>query len=244
MDLDVALVPGEARSWHDRICIVVDQLRASTTITALLDGGVAALLLSRSLSGARRLAREKGGVLIGERAGLLPPSFRHNNSPTELASVDLAGQTVVLSTSNGTAVLDSVAGSPAVLVGCLLNARASAQAAVALARLGAGSALGIVCAGQHGRFALEDAVGAGVIVERVLESATGGDAVHLDDGAIAARRLASTYQDHSQAMGTCRTAEVLRAIDAEEDIPFCSRIDGSRSVGRLEPGPPMRIERA
>jgi 2-phosphosulfolactate phosphatase len=241
VDVDVALVPASARTWRDRVCIVVDQLRASTTITALLDLGCAELLLTRSIAEAHRLGRSHDAILVGERRGLLPRGFQHNNSPVEVANADVRGRTVVLSTSNGTAVIARLLSSRAILIGCLLNAHACAVAALDLARqLDAG--LGIVCAGQRGRFALEDAVAAGWIIRRLQESGESqGRKLNLCDGAQAAYRLAASYDDVGQAMLQCETAEVMRRIGAHDDFAFCSRIDGSSAVGHVSAARPIRI---
>ena len=75
------------------------------------------------------------------------------------------------------------------LVGCLLNARACAVSAVALA-LSLDARLGVVCAGQQGRFALDDATAAGVIIARAIEALTArGSTAFLTDAARAALRL-------------------------------------------------------
>lgn len=243
MDIDVALVPAQTDAWPARVCVMVDELRASSTITTLLDLGPAELLLTRGLAEARRLGRERGAILAGERRGVTPRGFEANNSPTELAGLPVGGRTVVLSTSNGTAVLHRLRTMPAALVGCLLDARAVAEAAVELAaRHDIG--LGVVCAGVAGRFALDDAIAAGVIVERALEAigSRGGSAV-LGDGAKAALRIGRSYPDLVAGLEDSATGRLVHAIGASEDIAFCARVDVSRSVGILRPGTPMRIDR-
>lgn len=243
MDIDVALVPAQARDWRDTVCVVVDELRASSTITTLLDLGCAGLFLTRGLDEARRLARQYGLLLAGERRGRTPRGFDLNNSPAELSRADIGGRAIVLSTSNGTAVLNLLKEMPAVLVGCLLNARACAEAAVGLAD-STDARIGIVCAGVGGRFALDDAVAAGVLVDRLRETieARSGQ-VRLSDAALAAARLRAGYPDVTAALEESASGHLVREIGAAEDIRFCARLDASRSVGMLGSGPPMRIDR-
>jgi 2-phosphosulfolactate phosphatase len=243
MRVDVALVPGEARYWPDTVCIVVDQLRASCTLTTLLDLGCPSVRVTRSLAEARALGRATGALLAGERRGLVPPGFDANNSPVELSGLDVGGRPVVLCTSNGTRVLSLLRHMPATLVGCLLNAGACAEAAVELATA-RGIGVGVVCAGTVGRFALDDAVAAGEIVRRVTALAGGrGVACELSDAAIAAVRLRSAYADPTDALEESTAGRLVHAIGAGEDVAFCARIDVSRAVPVLRSGPPMTIER-
>jgi 2-phosphosulfolactate phosphatase len=241
VDVDVALLPASARPWRDRVCVVVDQLRASTTITVLLELGCRELLLTRSLAEARRLGRSHDAILVGERRGLLPRGFHCNNSPGEVSQAKVRGRTVVLSTSNGTAVLAGLVSAPALLIGGLLNARACAAAALTQA-LRHDTGVGIVCAGQRGRFALEDAVAAGWIVRRLQEAAEQQPTrLHLRDGARAAERLAASYDDAGQAMLDSDTAEIMHRIGAQADFAICARIDGSTAVGHVSATQPITI---
>ncbi len=243
MDIDVALVPSQARTWTDRVCIVIDELRASSTITTLLDLGASEVLLTQSLPEARRLAAERGSLLAGERHGLTPRGFDYNNSPAELSGSDLHGRSVILSTSNGTAVLAALQAAPAVFVGCLLNARACAEAAVAAAS-SLGTGIGIVCAGTLGRFALDDATAAGMLVGRVMDAlAARGNGWSLSDAAIAAVRLRAAFPEIEEALAQSVAGRLVTRLGAGEDVPFCARVDASATVPIVRPGQPLRVER-
>lgn len=243
MDIDVALVPSQARAWRETVCVVIDELRASSTITTLLDLGASEVLLTQDLRDARRLASERGSLLAGERHGITPRGFDYNNSPAELSGGNFAGRSVVLSTSNGTAVLGQLQQMPVVIVGCLLNARACAEAAIAAATsLGIG--VGIVCAGTLGRFALDDAVAAGLLVDRMTEAlVTQGCNWHLTDAAIAAIRLRSAFPKIEDALAESVAGKLVTQLGAGEDVPFCARVDITRTVPVLRPGNPHRVER-
>lgn len=242
MHIDVALVPGQARAWHETVCVVIDELRASSTITTLLDLGSSEVLLTQDLQAARRLAKERCSLLAGERHGITPRGFDYNNSPAEISGGDFAGRSVVLSTSNGTAVLGQLQQMPVVLVGCLLNARACAEAAVAMASsLGIG--VGIVCAGTLGRFALDDAVAAGLLVGRMIKTlATRGDCWDLTDAATAAFRLCSAFPRIEDALARSVAGRLVTRLGAGDDVPFCARIDITRTVPILRQGIPLRVE--
>jgi 2-phosphosulfolactate phosphatase len=243
MEIDTALVPAVARTWSNTVCIVVDELRASSTITTILDGGCSRLYVTAGLASARRLGRAHDGLLAGERGGVAPRGFDFDNSPALLARAGLGGRVVVLSTSNGTRVLGWVRRAPATLVGCLLNARACAEAAIELA-VELRARIGIVCAGTLGVFALDDAVTAGVITERIVESASArGLALTLTEPTVAAVRLRASYPDLTAPLRESVAGHLLAAVGASEDVAFCARIDISRTVPILRPGPDLVVER-
>ncbi|MFI5261061.1 MAG: 2-phosphosulfolactate phosphatase [Candidatus Limnocylindrales bacterium] len=241
MKIEVALVPDQTRAWPGAVCVVIDELRASSTITTLLDLGCRDLYLAGPLAEARRLARQMDGLLIGERHGRAPRGFDASNSPVAVGRMPIKGRHVVLSTTNGTAILRRHAAMPLTLVGCLLNARACAEAAMAAA-LVLDLPIGIVCAGIRGRFALDDAVAAGLIVEDLREAARArGVAVVLGDAAIAARRLRAAYRDLGAALSESESGHLVRAIGEGDDVAFCARVDSSATVPVLQRGDPLRI---
>lgn len=243
MEIDVALVPVVARTWKNTVCIVVDELRASSTITTILDGGCSRLFVTAGLDSARRLAREHHGLLSGERGGSAPRGFDFDNSPADLARANLRDRVVIVSTTNGTRVLGWVKHAPAVLVGCLLNARACARAAVELA-VAANARIGVVCAGTEGVFALDDAVAAGVIVERIEEAVRArGEDYTLSEPAVAAVQLRSSYPDLLTPLQNCTAGHLLARLGTEYDVPFCARVDVTETVPILRPGAVPEIER-
>ena len=241
MDLNVALVPSVARSWGPTVCIVIDQLRASSTLVTLLDRGCPDVVLAGSLPEARRLGRALDRLIAGERHGLTPAGFHFNNSPSELLEADLDGRNMLLCTTNGTAVLGRLQGHPLVLVGCLMNARACSELAIATAlRLGVG--VGIVCAGERGQFALEDAYAAGVLVDDLVELAeAAGSPAQLTDGAMAARWLPEAHGDPIEAFADTTSGRLVTGIGFPRDIDITSRVDVSRTVPVLCPGHPLRV---
>jgi 2-phosphosulfolactate phosphatase len=243
MHIDVALVPREARTDDGAVLIVVDQIRASTTITTLLDLGCRDLLLAGNVTAARRLARETHSLLAGEWRARKPAGFDFDNSPSELSRADVRGQSVVLSTTNGTAVLHRVRDATHLLIGCLRNARACADAATTLARRDR-VGIRIVCAGLNGRFVLEDAIAAGTIATAIVQAVdAGGEAALLTDAATAAVRLREGSPDLFVAMRDSQGGRTLREIGQEEDIAFCAEPDASATVPAVLAGPPMRILR-
>jgi 2-phosphosulfolactate phosphatase len=260
IEIDVALVPGSAGVEAGRVLIVVDQIRASTTITTALDLGCSELLLAGDVGTARRLRDGTDRLLAGEQRAVKPPDFDFDNSPVELSRADLRGRRLVLCTTNGTAVVSQLRDADRLLIGCLRNASAVAAAALDLADgdgdnveqgggpAGGGGSIQVVCAGLEGRFVLDDAVAAGVIVERLVEAAgiAGSDTgaarrLVLSDAAEAAIRIRRSFPSLLAAMTDSNGGATLVRIGAPEDIAFCAEEDASATVPALVRGQDLRI---
>lgn len=143
MDPQVHLVSGAggcALANDGGIAIIVDALRASTTVAALLDHGAARVLVVAEVDASCALASRLDNVLlVGERDCLPPPGFHLGNSPREvLAGPRLDGRLVVFTSSNGAQRLTACGGARLVAMGTLANltpvARWARAAALALAR--------------------------------------------------------------------------------------------------------------
>src|SRR6266542_482613 len=122
MRIDVALLPGQEFDRSRSVCVVVDVLRASSSIVTLLEGGARPVIAAGSIDDARTLReRLPAYLLCGEAGGLPPEGFDYGNSPAEFSRLRVQRKGAILATSNGTRLLASLAAAPAVLVGCLLN---------------------------------------------------------------------------------------------------------------------------
>ncbi len=265
MRIDVALVPAEARRWPASVLVVVDELRASSMIVTLLEQGATAVVPAASLAEARRIARGIGptALLAGEHNVVRAPGFDVGNSPAEARRADLRGRTAVLASRNGTGVLRSLPEGATVLVGCLLNATAVARAALFRASAER-TGLGIVCAGRRGTFAIDDAIAAGAILERVLEAAgvddrdlrtvdgradrrppasLPSDPLVLTDAARASLQLWRTTPDLVAAFEASFSGHILAAVGLLEDVAASLPPDASTIVPVLAPGRSPRILR-
>jgi 2-phosphosulfolactate phosphatase len=226
----VAFTPDERTPAP--VGIVVDVLRATSTITQALAAGYRRVLCCADIEDARLLAASEGPAkLAGERRLEPIAGFDFGNSPRELAA-DPA-ETLVLTTTNGTGLLISAAARfEHVYVGSLLN-----LAAVAAAARRHGEDVAVLCAGVLGELALEDAYCAGRIAE-----ALGGDRT---DSATAAIRLAQSYADAREGLGASRSAWNLRRHGLEADIEWCARentVDlAPRYVGAVGPAAAVAV---
>jgi 2-phosphosulfolactate phosphatase len=220
------------------VCLLIDALRASSSIVTLFAQGAEEVVVAGSVAAARRVAASEPEryILCGERFGLAPRRFDYGNSPSEFAALDMRGRRIVLSTTNGTRALHALAASPVVLVAALLNSTAAVELLLAEARSRDLDAA-LVCAGleRGNAFSLEDAFVAGALVELAVEEARRGGAVlALSDAALAACRLYQSYR--GDALACFREAEhgrSLAAIGLERDLEFCAQSDRYNVVPRL-----------
>lgn len=203
-----------------RTALVVDVLRASTTIVAALGAGAAAVVpVADADEARRRLAAwpAGGAVLAGERSGEPLPGFHLGNSPPAFTPERVAGKTVILTTSNGTRALLGAAGAAALGVAALVNRAAAGAWAARLGR-----DVVIVCAGERGAPSLEDQVAAGLLVERLAAHAGA-------EPTAAARRaldLARRYDgDLERLARDSAWARRLAARGWEADVRACLALD-------------------
>ena len=234
MRIDVALLPDLVADT-DSVFAVVDVLRASSAIVTLLERGVPAVIPAASVEEARELReRLPDYLLCGERDSVPPPGFDYGNSPTEFAALDPKGRRAILTTSNGTRLLNQLAAAPAVLVGALLNREAAAKAMLALGAERGRDATVVCAAAPDGRsIALEDALGAGAIVEAALRldaSMRPTDAALFARDAFLARRR--DLRD-ALASASAHGGELVTA-GFSADVDYCARLDISSVVPVLE----------
>ena len=232
--LDVALLPSEAEAMEADAFLVIDVLRATTTIATLFEGGLADLLVADTMEAARERARSEGRVLFGEVGGLPPEGFDHGNSPVEAAGLEVQGTGAVLFTTNGTRALCGAAGRGAVAAAAFANVRAAARWAAGYERVV------LVCAGNEGgtRFALEDFAAAARLVQLIARESPG---LALGDAAGVAAEITG-YEDwiapglpqrtdrSARLVAGAHHARGLKALGLEADIAFAAREDTSGAV--------------
>jgi len=220
--IDVLLgPPWQPDAVRDKHVAVVDVLRATTTIATALANGAAGVIPVATATGAADLARRLGRddvLLCGERDASAIAGFDLDNSPASFRAEIVAGKTLVMTTTNGTGALRAVAGAASVRTAALVNRMAAADA---LAQE-TGSIV-VVCAGESGAFALEDAIGAGALVDALLTLEAD---VELHDGARAAAILYRCVADRlADAIASADHAQILAAKGFARDVTRCAALD-------------------
>ena len=208
MRVHVAFTPLEAAAAPTGV--VVDVLRATSTIAQALASGYDRVLCVAEVDDARLLRADGDNALLaGERMCVRIPGFDRGNSPREFTSG--AGETVILSTTNGTrAIVSTAARCERVYAASLLNLEAVIAAAAAH-----GDDVAVVCAGVEGEFALDDAYCAGRIVEELRGERT--------DAAEAAARIRTSFSAAEDALAASRSARNLFDAGLDDDVTWCAR---------------------
>jgi len=208
--VDVAFTPAEARGAPTGL--VIDVIRATSTICQALASGYSEVFCTAEIEDARALRADLGaGVLGGERKAVRIDGFDLGNSPREY--VRPLADTLILTTTNGTrAIVTTATHCDRVFVASLLNLGAIVERADEV-----GEDVTIVCAGIQGALAVDDAYVAGRIVEALDCEPT--------DAAEVAARLAASWQGAEDAFRSSRSGRNLleNAPDLEEDLDFCAR---------------------
>jgi 2-phosphosulfolactate phosphatase len=218
------------------IAVAIDVLRATTTIVHALAAGCVAVRLCLEVEEARALAGQMlaGKVLLGgEREGRPLPGFDLGNSPKEYAPTVCAGQTLVLTTTNGTRALVKASAADRVLVAAFVNFSAVCEQLRQDQR-----AVHIICAGTDGEVTLEDTVLAGALVDFLCDASE----VRLNDSA----RLAWDCFEHhghvvQEALLLGKGGANLHQLGYDEDIALAARIDQFALVPELRRDP-LRVE--
>jgi len=213
-DLTICYLPSQWRALKAEqlrmsTCVVIDVIRATSTIVVALAHGAVGVQPVADVSDAFVLkARDPEALLAGERGGQPLPGFDLGNSPEDFLAERVADKRIILTTTNGTQALEACRGARVVMTAGLLNLGAVAARLKEL-----GPPWIVLCAGCNGGFGLDDAVVAGALA----------DALEQDNA------LESLYRSvRSDLAGTLlRSAagQELVKVGLEKDIPFCAQGD-------------------
>ena len=232
--IDVYLLPAlvEPSELAGKTVVVIDVLRATTTIIHALAAGATQVIPCLEVDEARRIANELGSkaVLGGERGGQQIPGFDLGNSPLEYTPGAVGGKGVVFTTTNGTRAMLRCRAARRVLIGAFANFSAVCR------ELAGENEIALLCAGTDGHVTREDALFAGAVVDDLARTAK---CLVNDQGQIAAdawrtavrlltdRPLGLTLRDS-------RGGRNLIEIGQENDIDIAAQIDKFDIVPQLD----------
>lgn len=226
--INVALCPSEIQRLEktdlsQTTAVVFDVLRATTTMITGLEHGVQRFFPVETVEAARaRKAQDPDVLLAGERGGLPLEGFDLGNSPKEFK--EIRDKSVVLTTTNGTVALHRVRHAKRIYVGALINLEALAQVLAA----DNSTTILLVCAGTVEEFALEDAIAAGGLVDRLPDRS-------LSDAAFLVKSL---YQQVSSGvlsyLRSSRNGRALTKIGKADDVNECAQVGSSQTVGVMD----------
>ncbi|KIL41118.1 2-phosphosulfolactate phosphatase [Gordoniibacillus kamchatkensis] len=216
MQVDVIGTVAEATTddLQHRTVIVIDALRATSTLTTALAHGASGVVPVETVQQAKQEQRP-GDLLGGERFCKKIPGFDLGNSPIEYELNAVRGRRIIMTTTNGTRAIQKSQRASRVLAGSFLNGRACAAAAFGLQR-----DVTILCAGTQDVFSWEDGLCAGMIAEELLTFTEAG----LNDLGLA---LLAGYRheqgDIASALLATASGKRLARLGFKDDVLFCSQ---------------------
>jgi 2-phosphosulfolactate phosphatase len=215
------------KELKDKTVIVVDVLRATSTIITALENGCKEVIPVAEIDEAVSITRtidNDGFLLGGERNAVKIEGFHLSNSPLEYGREVVEGRTVVITTTNGTRAIKKAGSGARIYIGGFRNA-----SAVGVKAAEETDDLVIICAGTEGKFSTDDILTAGAIISKVLELRT--DEIQIDDLGQVCKFLYEYHKgDILGALKDTHHCKVLMQNGFEEDIRFCFKMDATDIV--------------
>jgi len=215
--IEVCLTPALINLYtiEDSIVVVIDILRATSSIVYGIDNGARAIIPVAQVEDCLNYS-DKGFLLAAERNGEVVEGYDFGNSPFSYTADKVAGKTVVLTTTNGTKALHLVKKAHQVVIGSFLNLQSLCE----WIKLQDRNVL-LLCAGWKDQFNLEDTLFAGAVVQQLRSSFE-----LYDDASVAAEDLYTLAKDNLRAyVGKSSHSHRMVALNIEEDVKFCLQLN-------------------
>lgn len=208
------------------VVVVIDVFRATSAIVTAFDNGIKEIIPVSSLEEAKEY-KEQGYYVGAERKGEIIEGFDFGNSPFSYMQEKLRGETVVLTTTNGTKALNRAKAADRVIVGSFLNL----TAVIEYLKSEKKDVL-LLCAGWRDRYNMEDTLFAGAVVEGLIQDPLFGN---LADSATASMHLYQVAKtDLNEYLKDSSHRRRLAGLNLEKDIVYCLQRDISSNVPILE----------
>jgi len=220
IDTYFTLAEVDTATLADATVVVIDVVRATTTIIEALANGARAIYPTGSTEEAVKLAASMGRedtLLCGERKGLKVEGFDLGNSPAEFTATAVDGKTLVMSTTNGTRALAVGREGRRLLPCAFTNLSAVAGA------LSGDDVVVILCAGREDEFSMDDALCAGHLIGKLVADNEEGH--EYNDAARAALALASARQPTRDFLALSAGGAATIEIGLADDLDVCADVD-------------------
>ena len=227
--LDVCLSPGLLPLYpvEDKVVVVIDVLRATTTMCVAIDQGATAVIPVETIEEALSYRGKEGYILAGERNGRKVEGFSFGNSPFEFMNGVVKGKTLVLTTTNGTRAIRMSRHAHQVVIGGFLNFSALTRWLVSEGR----DTL-LLCSGWRNKFNLEDTIFAGAVIHHTKEYF-----LVDSDSAFAAEKLyLNSRRNMMHFVKQSSHYRRLAHLGVVNDVKYCLRPDLTDVVPVLKDG--------
>ena len=212
------------------VVVIIDVFRATSTIAAALHNGAKCVIPVDEVAKAIEISKQIDGIAAGERDGKLAEGLQHGNSPLEYSKDFIKDKTLVLTTTNGTKLLQMALDNKAttIITGSFPN-----LSAVCTFLINENKNVVLGCAGWKDRFNLEDTLFAGAVIAKIKENFT----IHCDSS-LTAELLYSQHKDNLIDFASTLTHyhRLVERFGLIEDIKFCLTPDGANVLPLYENG--------
>ncbi len=232
MRIDLFFSPSQTDEMllRGRTVVVIDILRASTTIAAALRNGAKEIIPVTTVESAVKISGNLGANVIllgGERNGRMIEGFNLGNSPLEYVEERVRGKSIIFSSTNGSQALVKARYAREMVVCGFVNISAVAGFLSELR-----SDVVIVCAGSADMFSLEDTVCAGMLVQKLSDIRS--LSLETSDAALAARMLHKAFgKSILKMLRASEHGKYLADIGFGDDLPVCADVDSLPVLPRL-----------
>lgn len=217
--IEVSFTPENYSVYEnkDSIVVVTDILRATSAICTALENGAKEIIPVSTVEEALEY-KEKGFLVGAERNGEQLEGFDFGNSPYSYMRPDLKGQSIVLTTTNGTRAINMAKESYKVIIGAFTNLSQVVRWLSAQDK-----DIIVLCSGWKGRYNLEDTLFAGALTQELSNT---GCISEIEDSALSAMYLYNLAKDdpYKFLMNSSHRRR-LKRLNLKEDVRYCLRID-------------------
>lgn len=207
---------------RDKNVVVIDVLRASTTVIAALNSGAREIIPVNTIESAVKVSGNLFGDVVirgGERNGKMIEGFNLGNSPFEYTPETVKGKSIIFYTTNGAPAMWKARYAKNLLIAGFVNITAVVNKIKEIKE-----DVYILCAGKQTQFCIEDAVCAGMLTKLLIDDEE--TEIEFNDSAVAAVALFKNYSKNLLKMArTCDHGKYLIEIGFEKDIEYCTAID-------------------
>ncbi len=202
------------------IVVIIDVLRATSTIATALHNGAKAIIPVDSVTECIRLGKQIEGITAGERDGLIAEGLSYGNSPFEYPAEFIGGKTLVLTTTNGTKLLHMALdkGAKEIVTGSFSNLSAVCDYLVAMKM-----PVILGCAAWKDRVNIEDTLFAGAVISRIKDHFH----INCDSSQMAETMYNDAKEDLYEFMKSKNASHYhrLSRFGLEKDIRYCLTVD-------------------
>ncbi|MCI0512003.1 2-phosphosulfolactate phosphatase [candidate division KSB1 bacterium] len=235
MKLTVCLTPNdfEASQLKGKVAVVIDVLRASTSIVTAIHNQCHQIIPVAEVTTAQKLAHAQSKtttLLCGERGGLKIEGFHLGNSPAEYTFATVRNKTLIFTSTNGARLLTKTREAEHVLVGAFVNI-----SAVVEHLLKSDQEVALLCAGSENQFSLEDTTCAGMMLAKLYRVIP--RQMEMNDAALAAMFLYQKFEQNLLNMvRLAHHGRYLNKIGFQSDLILCMQIDAAPVIPVFKTG--------